>query len=60
MVCKHCANKAEWRWSDADGNEESFICERCMDTVSAYMYAPLWQFEVLKDSALPPPQTGRE
>lgn len=45
--CKHCDQPAEWRWRDADGNESSDICQRCMETLDGYMYAPLWQFEVI-------------
>jgi len=44
-TCKHCDKPAEWRWTDADGNEFSDICQRCMDTVSFYQDCPLWQFE---------------
>lgn len=45
--CKHCNQPAEWRWSDADGNEYSDICQRCMETVDLYQYSPLWHFTPL-------------
>jgi hypothetical protein len=47
LECKHCDEPAVWRWTDADGNESSAICERCMETVSQYQNAPLWQFELI-------------
>lgn len=45
--CKHCDKQAEWKWTDADGNESSLICENCMVTLPFYMAAPGWQFELI-------------
>ncbi len=42
--CKHCNKTAKWRWDDADGNEHSYICQSCMETVGFYADKPLWQF----------------
>lgn len=47
MECKHCDQQAVWKWSDADGNESSAICERCMETLQPYRDAPLYAFELL-------------
>lgn len=44
LECKHCDRDAEWRWEDADGNESSVICRRCMETLEPYQDCPLWQF----------------
>ena len=48
--CKHCDRKAVWRWEDADGNERSDICQRCLETLSFYQDKPIWQFEHLESS----------
>ena len=47
MDCDHCDKKAEWKWTDADGNEAHNICERCMTTLPAYMASPGWHFELI-------------
>lgn len=47
-TCKHCDKPAEWRWTDADGNESSNICQQCMDDVTFYQDKPLWHFDLLQ------------
>lgn len=51
VECKHCVQPAEWHWSDADGNEQSDICQNCLETLGPYRDKPLWQFTPIQQTA---------
>lgn len=53
IECKHCNKVAVWRWDDADGNEHSYICQRCLETLSFYKDANLWQLTHIASSPVP-------